>query len=125
MVRASEDDLTTLPFWVDTVEALLAATADIARAAQAGDAEALAEAQAAYAAAADDAERADQALVDRARRGRGSITGRPRPPRPEALRAVGRRGPRWAACLYSLTSSRGAPPTAPPRRSRRADAATR
>ncbi|HEV7199300.1 MAG TPA: hypothetical protein VGO32_00685 [Candidatus Limnocylindria bacterium] len=63
LVRAFDTDVSTLPFWIETVDALLTATGDIARAAQAGDAAALAEAQAAYDAAADDAGRADQALT--------------------------------------------------------------
>ena len=63
VVRASEDELPTLPFWIATVDALIAATTDIAEAVLAGDPVALAEAQAAYDAAAGDASRADQALV--------------------------------------------------------------
>ncbi|HEY7737696.1 MAG TPA: hypothetical protein VIC63_01495 [Candidatus Limnocylindria bacterium] len=62
-VRAFSADLTTLPFWIGTVDALIDATEAIALAAQAGDPVALAEAQAAYDAAADDAEAADRALT--------------------------------------------------------------
>lgn len=63
IVRALDDELATMPFWIDTVEALIAATSDIAEAVLAGDPIALAEAQAAYDAAAADATRADQALA--------------------------------------------------------------
>ena len=62
-VREFTDSLATLGFWVDTVDALIAAARDIALAVQAGDPAALAEAQAAYDAAAADAGRADQALA--------------------------------------------------------------
>jgi hypothetical protein len=63
VVRALDDELATMPFWIDTVEALISATSDIAQAVLAGDPIALAEAQAAYDAAAADATRADQALA--------------------------------------------------------------
>jgi len=62
-VRTLDDELATMPFWIDTVEALIAATSDIAEAVLAGDPIALAEAQAAYDAAAANATRADQALA--------------------------------------------------------------
>ncbi len=62
-VRASADALPTLPVWIATVEALIAATTDIATAVLAGDATGLAEAQVAYEAAAATATRADQALA--------------------------------------------------------------
>ena len=90
--------VSTLPVWVDTVEALLAATADIAHAVQAGDAEALAEAQAAFEAAADDAARADQALTialgEAAAGDHGTGIGRPRQ---QPAGRSGRPGPRWAS----------------------------
>jgi hypothetical protein len=60
---AERGGVPTLPFWISTVEALLAAATDITNAALAGDPVALAAAQAAYEAAAGDAERADQALA--------------------------------------------------------------
>jgi hypothetical protein len=63
VVRTLDGELPTMPFWIDTVEALLAATADIAEAVLSGDPVALAEAQTAYDAAAADATRADQALA--------------------------------------------------------------
>lgn len=63
LVRTFDGELPTLPFWITTVEALIAAATDITEAALAGDPAALAEAQAAYDAAAADAARADQALV--------------------------------------------------------------
>jgi hypothetical protein len=75
VVRASGREVTTLPFWIDTVEALLAAATDIAEAAQAGDAAALAAAQAAYEAAAADATRADQALAIALGEAASGITG--------------------------------------------------
>ncbi len=87
-VRPTEGDVTTLPFWVDTVDALLAATADIAHAVQAGDAEALAAAQAAYAAAAADAARADQALAIALGEATTDVTGPASASSAEALRAV-------------------------------------
>ncbi len=89
VVRASERELSTLPVWVDTVEALLDATADIARAAQAGDADALAEAQAAFEVAADDAARADQALTIALGEAAAGITGPASAASAAALRAVG------------------------------------
>jgi len=63
VVRRSDGELPTLPFWIATVEALIAATTEIAEAVLEGDPDALAEAQAAYDVAAADASRADQALV--------------------------------------------------------------
>ncbi len=75
LVRDFETPLSTLPFWIETVEALMAATEDIARAALAGDAEALADAQAAYDAAAADAARADQALTIALGEATAAITG--------------------------------------------------
>lgn len=87
-VRPTEGDVTTLPFWVDTVDALLAATADIAHAVQAGDAEALAAAQAAYAAAAADAARADQALAIALGEATADVTGPASASSAAALRAV-------------------------------------
>jgi hypothetical protein len=63
VVRESSDGLTTLPFWIETVDGLVAAATDIAHAAQAGDAEALAAAQRAYELAAAESIRADQALT--------------------------------------------------------------
>jgi hypothetical protein len=62
-IRGRGDELSTLPFWVATVDDLLDATADIAAAAEAGDPVALAAARAAYDAAANEAGRADQALT--------------------------------------------------------------
>ena len=89
VVRESESELPTLPVWVDTVEALLEATADIARAAQAGDAEALAEAQAAFEAAAGDAARADHALTIALGEASAGVTGPAASSSAAALRAVG------------------------------------
>jgi hypothetical protein len=89
VVRASARDLSTLPVWVDTVEALLDATADIARAAQTGDADALAEAQAAFDEAADDAARADQALTIALGEAAAGITGPASAASAAARRAVG------------------------------------
>lgn len=62
-VREFNGQLSTLGYWVDTVDALIDAARDIALAVQAGDAAALVEAQAAYDAAATNASRADQALT--------------------------------------------------------------
>ncbi len=128
VVRASERELSTLPFWVDTVEALLDATADIARAAQAGDAEALAEAQAAFEVAADDAARADQALTIALGEATAGITG-PASASSAACPAGGRGDPgRAGEPVYTpLTFRRGhAKPYGPRNRvPRRADAATR
>jgi len=87
-VRPSDDGDTTLHFWVDTVDALLTATTDIAHAVQAGDAEALAEAQAAYAAAAEDAARADQALAIALGEATADVTGPASTSSAAALRAV-------------------------------------
>ncbi len=87
-VRAFETDLSTLPFWIDTVDALLTATQDIARAAEAGDEEALAEAQAAYEAAAEDAGRADQALTIALGEASTQVTAAATAASAEALRAV-------------------------------------
>jgi hypothetical protein len=80
--------VTTLPFWIGTVEALLDAAVDIALAAQAGDAEALAAAQAAYEAAADDAERADQALAIALGEAASRITASPSAMSADVLREV-------------------------------------
>jgi hypothetical protein len=89
VVRASEGELSTLPVWVDTVEALLDAAAHIARAAQAGDAEALVEAQAAFEAAAEGATRADRALTIALGEAAAEITGPASAASAQALRAVG------------------------------------
>lgn len=89
VVSASQDELSTLPVWVDTVEALLDATADIARAAQAGDAEALAEAQAAWEAAAEGATRADRALTIALGEATAEVTGPASATSAQALRVVG------------------------------------
>jgi hypothetical protein len=89
VVRASEGELPTLPVWVDTVEALLDATADIARATQAGDAEALAVAQASFDAAAEGATRADRALAIALGEAAAEITGPASAASAQARRAVG------------------------------------
>lgn len=62
-VRGLDREFPTLPLWIDTVDALIAATGDIAEAVLAGDPVGLADAQAAYDAAAANATRADQALA--------------------------------------------------------------
>jgi hypothetical protein len=87
-VRASQGELPTLPVWVDTVEALLNATADIARATQAGDAEALADAKAAFEAAAQSGTRADRALTIALGEAAAEITGPSSAASALALRAV-------------------------------------
>ena len=88
VVRESADGVTTLPFWIATVDELLAAATDIAIAAQAGDAEALAAAQAAYEAASDEAGRADQALAIALGEAAAGITGPPSAESAEILREV-------------------------------------
>jgi hypothetical protein len=80
--------LSTLGFWVDTVDALITATRDIALAAQAGDAAALAAAQAAYDAAATYAGRADQALTIALGEAATGITSPAAASSADALRAV-------------------------------------
>jgi hypothetical protein len=87
-VRAFNGDLSTLPFWIDTVDALLEATGDIARAAQAGDEAAVAEAQAAYDAAAEHADQADQALTIALGEAAARVTGPASTSSAVALRAV-------------------------------------
>lgn len=88
LVRGFETDLSTLPFWIETVDALLTATGDIARAAQAGDAEAVARAQAAFDLAAEDAGRADQALTIALGEATTQITAAASAATAEALHAV-------------------------------------
>lgn len=88
LVRGFDTELSTLPFWIATVDALLTATGDIAEAAHAGDAEALAEAQAAYDAAAEDAGRADQALTIALGEATTQVTGAATAATAEAIRAV-------------------------------------
>jgi len=87
-VREFTDSLATLGFWVNTVDALIAAARDIALAAQAGDPDALATAQAAYDAAAADAGRADQALTIALGEEAAGATGPASTSSAEALRAV-------------------------------------
>jgi hypothetical protein len=82
-------DVSTLGYWVDTVDALIAAARDIALAALAGDAAALAAAQAAYDAAATNAGRADQALTIALGEAATGITGPASTSSANALRAVG------------------------------------
>jgi hypothetical protein len=82
-------DVSTLGYWVDTVDALIDAARDIALAAQAGDAAALAAAQAAYDAAATNAGRADQALTIALGEAATGITGPASTSSANALRAVG------------------------------------
>jgi hypothetical protein len=81
--------LSTLGYWVDTVDALIDAARDIALAAQAGDAAALAAAQAAYDAAATNAGRADQALTIALGEAATRITSPASASSAAALRAVG------------------------------------
>jgi hypothetical protein len=81
-------DVSTLGYWVDTVEALIGAARNIALAAQAGDAAALAAAQAAYDAAATNAGRADQALTIALGEAATGITGPASTSSADALRAV-------------------------------------
>jgi hypothetical protein len=88
LVRDSVDGVTTLPFWIATVDGLLDAATDIALAAQAGDAEAMAAARAAYEAAADEAGRADQALAIALGEAAAGITGPPSAVSAEILREV-------------------------------------
>ena len=88
IVRPVADDLSTLPYWVDTVGALLDATRGIADAALAGDEAALAEAQAAYEEAAVNAHRADQALTIALGEAAARITGPASASSAEAQRAV-------------------------------------
>jgi hypothetical protein len=85
---AERGQVSTLPFWIATVEALLAAATDIANAALAGDPAALAAAQAAYEAAAGDAERADQALTIALGEAAAGITSGPAATSADALRDV-------------------------------------
>jgi len=82
-------EVSTLGYWVDTVDALIGAARDIALAAQAGDAAALAAAQAAYDAAATNAGRADQALTIALGEAATGITGPASTSSADALRAVG------------------------------------
>jgi len=63
VVRAWPGQLETLPIWIDTTTALVAALRSLARASLAHDVEAIREAQRAYQAAADDGEQADRALA--------------------------------------------------------------
>jgi hypothetical protein len=85
---AARSEVSTLPFWITTVEALLAAATDITNAALAGDAAALAAAQEAYEAAAGDAERADQALAIALGEAAAGITSGPAATSADALRDV-------------------------------------
>jgi hypothetical protein len=85
---AERGEVSTLPFWITTVEALLAAATDITNAALAGDAAALAAAQDAYEAAAGDAERADQALAIALGEAAAGITSGPAATSADALRDV-------------------------------------
>jgi hypothetical protein len=85
---AERGQVSTLPFWITTVEALLAAATDIANAALAGDPAALAAAQAAYEAAAGDAERADRALAIALGEAAAGITSGPAATSADALRDV-------------------------------------
>jgi len=87
-VRDFNAELSTLAYWVDTVDALIAAARDIALAAQAGDAAALAAAQAAYDAAATNAGRADQALTIALGEAATGITSPASASSADALRAV-------------------------------------
>ena len=87
-VPEGDADLSTLRYWVDTVQALLDATRDIAEATQSGDAAALAAAQAAFDAAAADATRADQALTIVLGESAARITGPASASSAAALRAV-------------------------------------
>jgi len=81
-------EVSTLGYWVDTVDALIDATRGIALAAQAGDAAALAAAQAAYDAASTNASRADQALTIALGEAATGITGPASTSSADALRAV-------------------------------------
>lgn len=87
-VTDPEGELSTLGYWVDTVQALIDAARAIALAAQAGDAAALAQAQAAYDAAATNAGRADQALTIALGEAATEVTGPASASSAEALRAV-------------------------------------
>ena len=87
-VRAFNAELSTLPFWISTVDALIDATEAIAMAAQSGDEEALAEAQAAYEIAAEDADAADRALAIALGEAVTSTTGPATASSTAALRAV-------------------------------------
>jgi hypothetical protein len=78
----------TLPFWISTVEALLAAATDIANAALDGDTAALDAARAAYELAAADASRADQALAIALGEAAVGITAPPSETSAEILREV-------------------------------------
>ena len=82
-------EVSTLGYWVDTVDALIDAARAIAHAAQAGDAAALATAQAAYDAAAANAVRADQALTIALGEAATGITSPASASSAAALRAVG------------------------------------
>lgn len=81
--------LSTLGYWVDTVDALIDAARDIALAALAGDAASLAAAQAAYDAAATNAARADRALTIALDEAATGITSPASASSAAALRAVG------------------------------------
>jgi len=63
VVRAWPGQLETLPIWIDTTTALVAALRSLAHASLAHDAESIREAQRAYQAAADDGKQADRALA--------------------------------------------------------------
>ena len=84
----ADADLSTLGYWVDTVEALIEATRDITESTQSGDAAALAAAEAAFDAAAADASRADQALTIALGEAASRITGPASASSAAALRAV-------------------------------------
>lgn len=87
-VRAFNGNLATLPVWIETVDALLQATGDIARAALAGDEAGVAAAQAAYDEAAAEAATADQALTIALGEAASATTGPASASSAEALRAV-------------------------------------
>ena len=87
-VRDFNGQLSTLGYWVDTVDALIDAARDIALAAQARDGAALAAAQAAYGAAAANVGRADQALTIALGEAATRITGPASASSADALRAV-------------------------------------
>ena len=87
-IVAWETDQPTLPVWIETTDAMIAAVEQILDATQAGDGAAAAEAAAAFAALADDAATADRALRIALSEAGASVTAAPLERLAAALRAI-------------------------------------
>ena len=87
-IVAWETDLPTLPVWIETAEAMIAAVEQILEATRAGDDAAAREAAAAFAALADDAATADRALRIALSEGGASLSAAPLERLAVALRGI-------------------------------------